>query len=182
MWLGSGPARGLVGLNACVASSTMRWPACSVATANRPAAHPHATAPSGETHERRRWHACAFSQGVGHGRGRRPHSRLPTHWRTSTELTKRLRAHRQLRPRGGPEPAPMANALARGQRAKRNELKRPPVEATRCTAPHPTRAPSTVPRETPTHRKPEQPTHPPGVCPSSPSTPPPTSAPNATKW
>ena len=178
-WLGSGPARGLVGLSACVASSTPGLFAAIWATANRPAAPPHATSPSSGARAFGRFPPCALT-----GRWRCARAQAP--FAVAHAVANRpgvdaaVSADQPLRPRGGPENAHVATGLARGQRTKCVESKnlrptRRPAEATRCSAQPPAPAPPTVPRETPTRRPAAQPARPPGVCPSSPSTPRPAS-------
>lgn len=193
VWLGSGLARGLVDLNACVASSTPNRHTRSEATANRPAAHPHATAPP---HHQR------------HAAGGAPTLRLTGRWRYAraqalfaAQAPPSGRATEPALPgrrRGPPQGEAAKRRRGRfeclGRRTRmspmtwrevsaRNGFKpKQQAAARQCTARHPSPAPPVVPRETPTRPPGAPPAHPKGACPSSPSTPPPASAPHATRW
>lgn len=171
MWLGSGPARGREGRCVCVASSTPDLFAHSVATANRPAAHPHTTAPSTKPRKTT---------------GGLPRMTLTGRWRCARAKAPFALAPEQACSSGvdevHQENSPGRPRARAGKRARRHRpgarsqretgLKSKQQAAARqCTARHPDPAPSTVPRETPTHPWAAPPARPPGACPSSPSTP-----------
>jgi len=179
------------------ASLTPYWLAVSVATANgglRSRTHHTPLADERARHQktehqsrlRHKGRSGRFPPNVTHrgwvGRmGAGPHSRLPQKPPTNPALTKQRQNPTKHRPRAGPENSRHAHPLTQGTRVKSTPTDinqpKPQPASTPNTAPRPTLAPPKVPRETHPRPSPKPPALQPGACPSSPSTPPPASAP-----
>lgn len=193
-WLGSGLARGRAGLGASALASTppQDRPLCGNRESSRRPSTRHIplqwrkgirSERSGASHR-----TVAMCAGAGPIRGG------PRISKPDEPRNRLCRAVGSVPRRGKPRSGAGGDSNAwAGERACRHrpgarsqsETELNPTrqdEATRCTVQPPTPEPPTVPRETPTPRVTRQPAHPQGVCPSSPSTPRPVSAPDATRW